>query len=312
MAKKITAGKKGENTRKGQKKEIGGAIVAIVTPFKDGKLDEEALKNLIEWNIKAGTHCIVPCGTTGESATLSHEEHMRVVEITIETVKGRVPVIAGTGSNSTTETIMLTKHAKNAGADAALVITPYYNKPSQEGLYRHFMAVADECRFPMVLYNVPGRTSVNMLPETVARCAKNRYVIGIKEATGNLRQVTDVIRLCPKNFIVLSGDDFTAFPIMTIGGRGVISVASNVVPKEMAAMVNAFKKGNLLRARQLHLRLFPLFDALFYETNPVPAKTALAMMGKIPTDEVRLPLAPMSEVNTKKLKGILQGLKLVR
>ncbi|OPL17265.1 MAG: 4-hydroxy-tetrahydrodipicolinate synthase [delta proteobacterium ML8_D] len=291
---------------------MGGAIVAIVTPFKDGKLDEEALKNLIEWNIKAGTHCIVPCGTTGESATLSHEEHMRVVEITIETVKGRVPVIAGTGSNSTTETIMLTKHAKNAGADAALVITPYYNKPSQEGLYRHFMAVADECRFPMVLYNVPGRTSVNMLPETVARCAKNRYVIGIKEATGNLRQVTDVIRLCPKNFIVLSGDDFTAFPIMTIGGRGVISVASNVVPKEMAAMVNAFKKGNLLRARQLHLRLFPLFDALFYETNPVPAKTALAMMGKIPTDEVRLPLAPMSEVNTKKLKGILQGLKLVR
>jgi 4-hydroxy-tetrahydrodipicolinate synthase len=312
MAKKITAGKKSENTRKGQKKEIGGAIVAIVTPFKDGKLDEEALKNLIEWNIKAGTHCIVPCGTTGESATLSHEEHMRVVEITIETVKGRVPVIAGTGSNSTTETIMLTKHAKNAGADAALVITPYYNKPSQEGLYRHFMAVADECRFPMVLYNVPGRTSVNMLPETVARCAKNRYVIGIKEATGNLRQVTDVIRLCPKNFIVLSGDDFTAFPIMTIGGRGVISVASNVVPKEMAAMVNAFKKGNLLRARQLHLRLFPLFDALFYETNPVPAKTALAMMGKIPTDEVRLPLAPMSEANTKKLKGILQGLKLVR
>ncbi len=312
MAKKITAGKKGENTRKGQKKEIGGAIVAIVTPFKDGKLDEKALKNLIDWNIKAGTHCIVPCGTTGESATLSHEEHMRVVEVTVETVKGRVPVIAGTGSNSTTETVMLTKHAKNAGADAALVITPYYNKPSQEGLYRHFMAVADECRFPMVLYNVPGRTSVNMLPETVARCAKNRYVIGIKEATGSLRQVTDVIRLCPKNFIVLSGDDFTAFPIMTIGGRGVISVASNVVPKEMAAMVNAFKKGNLIRARQLNLKLFPLFDALFYETNPVPAKTALAMMGKIPTDEVRLPLAPMSEANTKKLRGILQGLKLVK
>jgi len=312
MAKKITAGKKGKNTRKGQKKEIGGAIVAIVTPFKDGKLDEKALKNLIDWNVKAGTHCIVPCGTTGESATLSHEEHMRVVEVTVETVKGRVPVIAGTGSNYTTETVMLTKHAKNAGADAALVITPYYNKPSQEGLYRHFMAVADECRFPMVLYNVPGRTSVNMLPETVARCAKNRYVIGIKEATGSLRQVTDVIRLCPKNFIVLSGDDFTAFPIMTIGGRGVISVASNVVPKEMAAMVNAFKKGNLIRARQLNLKLFPLFDALFYETNPVPAKTALAMMGKIPTDEVRLPLAPMSEANTKKLRGILQGLKLVK
>jgi 4-hydroxy-tetrahydrodipicolinate synthase len=312
MAKEIGASKRRKTAGKGKKEQIGGAIVAIVTPFKDGKLDEEALKNLIEWNIKSGTHCIVPCGTTGESATLSHEEHMRVVEITIDTVKGRVPVIAGTGSNSTAETIMLTNHAKNAGANAALVITPYYNKPSQEGLYRHFMTVADECKFPMVLYNVPGRTSVNMLPETVARCAKNRYIIGIKEATGSLKQVTEVIRLCPKNFIVLSGDDFTAFPIMTIGGRGVISVASNVVPKEMAVMMNAFKKGNFIKARQLHLKLFPLFNALFYETNPVPAKTALAMMGKIPTDEVRLPLAPMSEANIKRLRGVLQELKLVK
>ncbi|MDL1958583.1 MAG: 4-hydroxy-tetrahydrodipicolinate synthase [Deltaproteobacteria bacterium] len=312
MASKTKASKKGENAGKGQKRRIGGAIVAIVTPFQDGKLDEKALKALINWHIKAGTHCIVPCGTTGESATLSHEEHMRVVEITIETAKGRVPVIAGTGSNSTTETIMLTKHAKKAGADAALVITPYYNKPSQEGLYQHFMAVADECKFPMVLYNVPGRTGVNMLPETVARCAKNRYVIGIKEATGSLKQVTDVIRLCPKNFIVLSGDDFTAFPIMAIGGKGVISVASNVVPKEMAAMMNAFEKGNMTRARQLHLKLFPLFGALFYETNPVPAKTALAMMGKIPTDEVRLPLALMSEANKERLKRVLQDLKLVK
>ncbi|RKX58872.1 MAG: 4-hydroxy-tetrahydrodipicolinate synthase [Thermodesulfobacteriota bacterium] len=297
---------------KGQKKQIGGAIVAIITPFKDGNLDEEALKALIKWHITAGTNCIVPCGTTGESATLSHEEHMRVVEITIETVKGRIPVIAGSGSNSTAETIMLTKHAKNAGADAALVITPYYNKPSQEGLYQHFIAVADECKFPMVLYNVPGRTGVNMFPETVARCAKNRYIIGIKEATGSLKQVTDVIRLCPKNFIVLSGDDFTAFPIMAIGGRGVISVASNVVPKEMASMMNAFEKGNLTKARQLHLKLFPLFDALFYETNPVPAKTALAMMGKIPTDEVRLPLASMSDANKKRLEGVLKDIKLIK
>lgn len=312
MASKTKTSKKGGSASKGQKKQIGGAIVAIVTPFKNGKVDEETLKDLIEWNIKAGTNCIVPCGTTGESATLSHEEHMRVVEITIETVNGRVPVIAGTGSNSTVETIMLTKHAKNAGADAALVITPYYNKPSQEGLYQHFMAVADKCKFPMVLYNVPGRTGVNMLPETVKRCAKNRYIIGIKEATGSLKQVTDVIRLCPKNFIVLSGDDFTAFPIMTIGGKGVISVASNVVPKEMAAMMNALEKGNLTKARQLHLKLFPLFDALFYETNPVPAKTALAMMGKIPKDEVRLPLASMSEANKKRIKGVLQELKLVK
>ena len=310
MACGTKACKKGGSTQK-KKKSIGGAIVAIVTPFKDGKLDEEGLKSLIEWQIKAGTHCIVPCGTTGESATLSHEEHMRVVELTVETVRGRVPVIAGTGSNSTEETIMLTKHAKKAGADAALVITPYYNKPSQEGLYQHFMKVAQECKFPMILYNVPGRTSVNMLPETVARCAANRYVIGIKEATGSLKQVADVIRLCPKNFIVLSGDDFTAFPTMAIGGKGVISVASNVMPKEMASMMNSFEKGNIARARQLHYKLFPLFGALFYETNPVPAKTALAMMGKIESDEVRLPLAPMSDANKDRLKEVLVNLKLI-
>jgi len=290
---------------------IGGAIVAIVTPFSNGKVDEDALGALIEWQIKQGTHCIVPCGTTGESATLSHDEHMRVVEFTVETARKRVPVIAGTGSNSTTETIMLTKHAKAAGADAALVITPYYNKPSQEGLYQHFTRVAEECRFPMILYNVPGRTGVNMLPETVARCAKNRYVIGIKEATGNLKQVTDVIRCCPKNFVVLSGDDFTAFPIMAVGGRGVISVASNVMPREMAAMMNAWAKGDMAKARQFHLKMFPLFEALFFETNPVPAKTALAMMGKIPSDEVRLPLAAMSEKNVDRLREVMTGLKLL-
>ncbi len=303
--------KRGGATEKSKNKSIHGAIVAIVTPFKDGKVDEESLKNLIEWQIKSGTHCIVPCGTTGESATLSHEEHMRVVEITVETVRGRVPVIAGTGSNSTEETIMLTQHAKKAGADAALVITPYYNKPSQEGLYQHFMTVAKECKFPMILYNVPGRTSVNMLPETVARCAKNRYVIGIKEATGSLKQVSEVIRLCPKNFIVLSGDDFTAFPIMAIGGKGVISVASNVMPKQMANMWNAYAKGDLEKACRIHYKLFPLFSAMFIETNPVPAKTALAMMGRIPTDEVRLPLAAMSEANKDRLKEVLRSLKLV-
>ncbi len=295
-----------------KKKEIKGAIVAIITPFKDGQVDEQGLRNLIEWHIKAGTHCIVPCGTTGESATLSHEEHMRVVEITIDQVRGRVPVIAGTGSNSTEETIMLTKHAKKAGADAALVITPYYNKPSQEGLYQHFMAVAKECKFPMILYNVPGRTGVNMLPQTVARCAKNRYVIGIKEATGSLKQVSDVIRFCPRNFIVLSGDDFTAFPTLAIGGKGVISVCSNVMPKEMANMMNYFFKGDIEKARKLHFKLFPLFEALFFETNPVPAKTALALMGKIDSDEVRLPLAAMSEANKERLMDVLKSLKLVK
>ncbi len=294
------------------KKEIHGAIVAIVTPFKNGEVDEEGLRNLIEWQIKSGTHCIVPCGTTGESATLSHEEHMKVVEITIDQVKGRVPVIAGTGSNSTEETIILTKHAKKAGADAALVITPYYNKPSQEGLYQHFMTVAKECKFPMILYNVPGRTGVNMLPATVARCAKNRYVIGIKEATGSLKQVSDVIRMCPKNFIVLSGDDFTAFPTLAIGGKGVISVASNVMPKEMANMMNYFFKGDIDKSRRLHYKLFPLFEALFFETNPVPAKTALALMGKIDSDEVRLPLAPMLDVNKERLVEVLKSLKLIK
>ncbi|MGQ9499786.1 MAG: 4-hydroxy-tetrahydrodipicolinate synthase [Dissulfurimicrobium sp.] len=297
--------------KKDDNKAIQGAIVAIVTPFKDGRLDEEALKNLIEWQIEAGTHGIVPCGTTGESATLSYEEHMKVVELTVATVKGRVPVIAGTGSNSTDETIMLTRHAKKVGADAALVITPYYNKPTQEGLYQHFKKVADECKFPMILYNVPGRTSVNMLPETVARCAKNRYIIGIKEATGNLNQVTNVIRLCPKDFIVLSGDDFTAMPTVAIGGKGVISAASNVMPKEIASMMNAALSGDMEKARDINLKLFPLFESLFIETNPVPAKTALALMGKIPSGEVRLPLCQMSDANQEKLKEVLKEYKLI-
>jgi 4-hydroxy-tetrahydrodipicolinate synthase len=292
-------------------KTIGGAIVAIVTPFNEGKLDEEALKSLIEWHIASGTDCIVPCGTTGESATLSHEEHMRVVELTVEVVKGRVPVIAGTGSNSTAETITLTKHARAAGADAALVITPYYNKPTQEGLYQHFMKVAEECKFPMILYNVPGRTSVNMLPQTVARCAENRYVKGIKEATGNLKQVAEVIRCCPRNFIVVSGDDPTAFPTMALGGKGVISVASNVMPKEMATMMKACLKGNMEKARRLHYKLFPLFEALFFETNPVPAKTALALMGRIPSGEVRLPLSQMSEANRERLIKVMKEQNLI-
>ncbi len=312
MACRTRAGKTTKNTKQSSKKDIRGAIVAIVTPFKDGKVDEEGLKGLIEWHIKAGTHCIVPCGTTGESATMSHEEHMRVVELTVETVRGRIPVIAGTGSNSTSETIMLTHHAKKAGADAALVITPYYNKPSQEGLYQHFITVAQECKFPMILYNVPGRTGVNMLPQTVARCAKNRYIIGIKEATGSLKQVTDVIRMCPRNFILLSGDDFTAFPTMAVGGKGVISVASNLMPKEMANMMNAFMKGDIDKARRIHFKLFPLFEALFYETNPVPAKTALAEMGRIESAEVRLPLAAMSEANKDRLMDVLRSLKLVK
>lgn len=290
---------------------IKGAIVAIVTPFKDGKLDEEGLRGLIEFQIENGTDAIVPCGTTGESATLSHAEHKRVVEITIDTVKGRVPVIAGTGSNSTAETIELTHHAKSAGANAALVITPYYNKPTQEGLYQHFKAVSDACSFPMVLYNVPGRTALNMLPTTVARLAELDDVIAIKEATGSMQQASDIISLCGDKITVLSGDDFTAFPLLAIGGKGVISVVSNVAPRDMAGMIDAFEAGDLEKARALHYKLWPLNNAMFYETNPAPAKTSLALMGKISSGELRLPLVSMSEANLEKLKKTLSEYGLI-
>ncbi|MCK5226570.1 MAG: 4-hydroxy-tetrahydrodipicolinate synthase, partial [Desulfobulbaceae bacterium] len=221
-----------------------GAFVAIVTPFIDGKVDEKGLTDLIEFQIENGTNGIVPCGTTGESATMTHEEHHLVVELTIKTVNGRVPVLAGTGSNSTDESIKLTKHAKEAGADGALLITPYYNKPSQEGLYQHFKAVAEAVDIPIILYNVPSRTSINMLPETVARCAAIKNIVGIKEATGSLNQISEVIRLCPDDFSVLSGDDFTCMPQVAVGGAGVISVTSNVAPKDMATMMDAALAGD--------------------------------------------------------------------
>ena len=290
-----------------------GAFVAIVTPFtKEGKVDEQGLKELIEFQIKNGTHGIVPCGTTGESATLTHEEHHRVVELTIKTVKGRVPVLAGTGSNSTSESIELTRHAKMAGADGALMITPYYNKPSQEGLYQHFKAVAEAVDLPIILYNVPGRTSVNMLPATVARCAEIDNIVGIKEATANLNQISEVIRLCPADFALLSGDDFTAMPTVLIGGTGVISVTSNVMPKEMAAMMDAALAGKIAKARELHYRLFPMMNAMFIDTNPVPAKTALALMGRIRDGAPRLPLCKMSDANVDKLRKVLDEYGLVK
>ncbi len=283
-----------------------GAFVAIVTPFtKEGKLDEKGLKDLIEFQIKNGTHGIVPCGTTGESATLSHEEHHRVVELTIKTVKGRVPVLAGTGSNSTDESIELTRHAKKAGADGALMITPYYNKPTQEGLYQHFKAVAEAVNIPIILYNVPSRTSVNMLPETVARCAKIKNIVGVKEATADLNQISQVIRLCPKDFAVMSGDDFTSMATVAIGGTGVISVTSNVAPKDMAAMIDAALAGDFAKARKLHYKLFPLMGAMFIETNPTPAKTALGLMGKIKNSDPRLPLYKMNDANVEKLRKVL-------
>jgi 4-hydroxy-tetrahydrodipicolinate synthase len=287
-----------------------GANVAIVTPFKDGQLDEEAYRQLIEFQIENGTHGIVPCGTTGESATLSHAEHKRVVEICIDQVKKRVPVIAGTGSNNTAESLELTEHAQKAGADAALMITPYYNKPTQEGLFQHYKKVAESTNIPIIVYNVPGRTSLNLLPETVARLAGLPNIIGIKEATGDLRQGSKVIELCGDKFTVLSGDDFTALPLMAMGGKGVITVISNVAPKDMAQMCDAFLGGDLAKARGLHYKMLPLMEAMFFETNPVPAKTALKMMGKI-TGEVRLPLCSMSAANEEKLRQVVQKYGLI-
>jgi 4-hydroxy-tetrahydrodipicolinate synthase len=288
-----------------------GAFVAIVTPFIDGKIDEQGLKDLIEFQISNGTHGIVPCGTTGEAATMSHEEHHKVVEITVKTVNGRVPVLAGTGSNSTSETLELTKHAKEAGADGALIITPYYNKPSQEGLYQHFKVIADNVDIPVIMYNVPSRTSINMLPATVARCAELKNIAGIKEATADLNQISEVIRLCPDDFAVMSGDDFTSMPTVMIGGTGVISVTSNVEPGDMAQMMEAALSGDNSRARELHYKLFPLMQSMFFDTNPVPAKTTLELMGKIKDSTPRLPLYKIGEANMVKLKKVITDFGLI-
>ena len=289
---------------------LKGAITAIVTPFKNGAFDEEAYRQLIEFQIQGGIHGIVPCGTTGESATLSHVEHKRVVETCIDQVKKRVPVIAGTGSNNTAEALELTKHAQTAGADYALMITPYYNKPTQEGLYRHYKTICDQTKIPIVVYNVPSRTSVNLLPETVARLAEFPNIVGIKEATGDLKQCAKVVQLCGDNIALISGDDFTVLPLLSIGGQGVISVVSNVVPGDMAGMCNAFFAGNLGEARKFHYKMWPLMEAMFYETNPAPAKTALKMLGKI-TGEVRQPLCPMSTANEDKLRQVMQKYGLI-
>jgi len=287
-----------------------GAFTAIVTPFKNGQFDEAAYRELIEFQITEGIHGIVPCGTTGESATLSHAEHKRVVETCIDQVKKRVMVIAGTGSNNTAESVELTQHAEAAGADAALMITPYYNKPTQEGLYQHYKTVASNTRIPIVVYNVPSRTSVNLLPETVARLAEFPNIVAIKEATGDLKQCAKIVELCGDKITLLSGDDFTVLPLLAIGGKGVISVVSNVVPQDMSGMCDAFAKGDLATAQKLHYKMWPLMEAMFYETNPTPAKTALKMMGKI-SGEVRQPLCPMSTANEDKLRQVLQKYGLI-
>jgi 4-hydroxy-tetrahydrodipicolinate synthase len=287
-----------------------GSMVAIVTPFKNGKVDEKALGDLIEFQIKNGTDVIVPCGTTGESATLSHEEHHRVVEFTVKTVNKRVPVVAGAGSNSTSETIDLANYAKKAGADGVLLITPYYNKPTQEGLFLHFKKVTESVDIPVILYNVPGRTSVNMLPSTVARLRAIKNIVGIKEATGDLKQISELIRLCGRDFDVISGDDFTTLPMLAIGGVGAISVTTNIVPGDAAAMFDAFFAGKMDEALKYHYKMEPLHSFMFIETNPIPVKTSLAFMGRI-AEEFRLPLCPMADANKDKLKKALKDYGLL-
>jgi len=277
---------------------FSGSIVAIVTPFKNGLIDEKAYEKLIEFQIANGTKGIVPCGTTGESATLSHTEHNYLVKLTCDIVRKRVPVIAGTGSNSTAEAIALTARAKEVGANAALLISPYYNKPTQEGLYQHFKKIAEEIDFPLVIYNVPSRTAVSINPDTVARLSEIKQIVAIKDATGNLDYTSEVISKC--NITVLSGNDSQTFPMMALGGKGVISVAANIIPKDVAEMVDSFLDGDIEKAKKLHFKMFKLFNALFYETNPIPVKAALELMGIIGS-EIRLPLTKMSEDNKVKL-----------
>lgn len=286
--------------------QFTGAFTALVTPFKNGAVDEEAYRAHIEWQIEQGIDGLVPCGTTGESATLSHAEHVQVIKICVDQVKGRIPVLAGAGSNNTTEAVELARHAKDAKADGALLITPYYNKPTQAGLIAHFKAIADGVSMPFIVYNVPGRTSVNLLPQTVAALKKQvSDVVGIKEATGNLTQISEVIEFCGEDFTVLSGDDFTVLPTLAIGGHGVISVVSNVAPALMRKLCKAWRKGDIKKAQRLHYKLAPISRAMFMETNPIPAKTALGMMGRM-KPELRLPLVNMCPENDARLAEVLK------
>lgn len=288
-----------------------GSIVAIVTPFKDGKVDEAKLKELVEFQIENGTSAIVPCGTTGESPTLSTAEHERVIEITIKAAKKRVPIIAGTGSNSTEEAVLLTKHAAHAGANAALIVSPYYNKPTQKGLYLHFKKIADSVDIPIILYNIAGRTGVNIEPATIAKLAHDcKNIVGVKEASGSLEQMQTIKSLCPPEFVLLSGDDTLTLPILAIGGTGVISVVANIIPGDVAKMIEYFQKGNIKKAQELHAEIFLLSKSMFIETNPIPVKMAMELLGRC-SSEVRLPLSPMEEENVKKLRTALQNYGLL-
>ena len=285
-------------------------MVALVTPFRNGKVDEKALKDLVEFHVKNGTTALVPCGTTGESATLSYEEHDRVIELAIQFAAGRIPVIAGTGANSTEEAIMLTKHAKKAGADASLQVSPYYNRPTQKGLYLHFKAIAEAVDIPIVLYNIASRTGVNIEPETFARLAEIKNIIGVKEASGSLEQMSRIKKICPKDFLLISGDDALTLPVLAIGGVGIISVVANIIPRDIADMCAAFEKGDIKKAQDLHYKALPLVKAMFIETNPIPVKTAMGLM-KMCDPEIRLPMCEMMPENKEKLVKELREYKLI-
>jgi 4-hydroxy-tetrahydrodipicolinate synthase len=289
---------------------FNGALSAIVTPFRDGEVDERALRDHIEWQIQSGVDGIVPCGSTGESATLTHDEHERVIKITIEQTRRRVPVVAGTGSNSTAEAIRLTASAREMGADGALMISPYYNKPTQDGIFRHYKMVATAVDLPILVYNIPGRTGSNIAPETFARLCEVRNIVGIKEASGSMDQITDIRRLCGDRLTILSGDDSLVVPIMALGGKGVIATISNVMPREMHDLAAAGLAGDFARARDIHYKMMPLMRTLFIETNPIPVKQALAFMGRC-ANELRMPLCPMSAPAADRLRAAMKELKLV-
>lgn len=287
-----------------------GVLTALVTPFRNGAIDERALGELVERQIEAGVDGLVPCGSTGEAATLSHAEHRRAVEVVVAAARGRVQVLAGTGSNSTREATELTRHAKEAGADGALLISPYYNKPTQEGIVAHYAEVARRAALPLVAYNIPGRTASNLLPSTLWRLAEIEQVVGVKEACGDFHQLAQLLAHTPPEFAVLSGDDWATLPLLALGGHGVISTAANVAPADVVELVRAHRAGDLDRARATYYRLLPLMDVLFCETNPIPVKAAVALRGWIGS-EIRLPLTPLTEASRERVQAVMKELGLL-
>ena len=287
-----------------------GAFSALITPFRDGTVDERALRDLVEWQIQSGIDGLVPCGSTGESATLTHAEHEQVIKLVVDQARRRVPVIAGTGSNSTAEAIRLTQFAREVHADGALLISPYYNKPTQEGIYKHYKMIGASVDLPLIVYNIPGRTGSNILPETFARMGEIKQIVGIKEASGSIDQCSDILKLCGDRLTMLSGDDSFTLSLMALGAKGVISVVTNVLPREMHDLAEAALAGDFARAREIHFSMLPLMRALFTETNPIPVKQACAFMGKC-SNEMRMPLLPMSAAPADKLRSAMKELRLI-